>query len=87
MPARIKKLRFSLRLFLLTIGLIAIALTGIRYFAFPPPLTIQIEPTAALSVPVEGAFSVNGKTLRQIRSVNGSRIMQLQPSGDSVMVE
>jgi hypothetical protein len=43
--------------------LVAFALTCIRYFAFPPPLTVQIESAAALSVPADGAFSVNGENI------------------------
>ena len=58
-----RKSRFTLRTLLLSVCLISIALGGTRYFFFPPPMKIQILPAAALKVPEDGAFSVNGEII------------------------
>ena len=61
MKTRNRTLRFTLRALMIAIGVVAIVFGGVRYFAFPPPLMVQIEPSASHDVPVDGAFSVNGE--------------------------
>ena len=63
MKTRKRTPRFTLRGLMIAIGLLAIALGGVRYFVFPPPLMIQIEPSAAFSVPAKGGFSINGEPI------------------------
>ena len=63
MKTRNRTLRFTLRGLMIAVGLLAIALGSVRYFVFPPPLMIQIEPSAAYSVPTNGGFSINGEPI------------------------